>query len=52
MAALVSAMNQGLLKSPSFVWTVIVFGLLAMVMFWGPGKGMQTKPKASTDLSD
>jgi hypothetical protein len=31
-------MNHGLLKSPSLLWTVITFGLLAMVMFWGRGE--------------
>lgn len=43
LAALVSAMNHGLLKSPSLLWTVIALGLLALVMFWGRGKGTQTQ---------
>jgi hypothetical protein len=43
LAALVSAMNHGLLKSPSLLWTVIAFGLLAMVMLWGRGERTQNK---------
>jgi hypothetical protein len=43
LAALVSAMNHGLLKSPSLLWTIIAFGLLAMVMFWGRRKPEQSQ---------
>ncbi len=43
LAALVSGMNHGLLKSPSLLWTVIGFGLLAMVMFWGRGERTQNE---------
>ena len=43
LAALVSAMNHGLLKSPSLLWTVITLGLVAMVMFWGRRKPMQSQ---------
>jgi hypothetical protein len=35
MAALVSSMNHGLLKSPSFLWTPVGILLMVLVMFWG-----------------
>ena len=38
LAALVSCMNHGLLRSPSLVWTPLAILLLALVAFWGRGK--------------
>src|SRR5277367_5771075 len=35
LAGLTSAMNHGLLKSPSWIWTPIMFLLLAVVLLWG-----------------
>jgi hypothetical protein len=35
LAALVSAMNHGVLKSPSAIWTPTAFVLLGILMFWG-----------------
>lgn len=38
LAALTLALNHGLLKSPSLVWTPIAIVLLVFVMFWGRRK--------------
>jgi hypothetical protein len=43
MAALVSSMNHGLLKSPSVLWTSIGVLLMALVMFWGRGRRKEAK---------
>lgn len=37
-AALTWALNQGLLKSPSMVWTPTLILLVLFVVFWGRGK--------------
>ena len=38
LAALVSCMNHGLLRSPSPVWTPLMILLVVLVAFWGRGK--------------
>ena len=35
LAGLTSAMNHGLLKSPHWIWTSLMFSLLAVVVLWG-----------------
>jgi hypothetical protein len=38
LAALTSALNHGLLKSPSFAWTFLGILLVLFVMFWNRGE--------------
>jgi hypothetical protein len=38
LAALISCMNHGLVRSPSLVWTPLGILLLLLVVFWGRGK--------------
>jgi hypothetical protein len=35
LTALALALNQGQLKTPSFLWAVVAIFLIAFVMFWG-----------------
>jgi 4-amino-4-deoxy-L-arabinose transferase-like glycosyltransferase len=43
LAALVSCMNHGLVRSPSSVWTSLMILLVALVQFWGRGKRQPVK---------
>lgn len=38
LAALVSCMNHGVVRSPSPFWTPLVILLLVLVLLWGRGK--------------
>jgi len=35
LAALVAALNHGLIRSPSLIWTPVAFALLVFVLVWG-----------------
>ena len=48
LAALVSCMNHSLVRSPSLVWTPLVFLLLALVLLWGRRK---REPKTANEIA-
>jgi hypothetical protein len=48
LAALVSCMNHGLVRSPSLIWTPLGILLLALVLFWGRRK---RKPKTAGEIA-
>jgi hypothetical protein len=48
-AALTLALNHGLLKSPSAVWTTLFILLLIFVLFWGRGKPNDTDEQSQPE---
>lgn len=48
-AALALALNHGLLKSPSAVWTTLGILLVLFVVFWGLGKSSDTDEQSQRE---